>query len=128
MKNLTAKFAILLVIILMLPASYFGASQKTKNSTIKLSAKIVDRQKADITIYLEQDSQKKYLNLDASEAGFWETKMDVDLKKIDINFAKFYKHPIYDGYIYRILKRTEFKNVSYHKNVLAAVTEKNSNI
>tara|TARA_B100000809_G_C15065248_1_gene503945 strand:+ start:56 stop:334 length:279 start_codon:yes stop_codon:yes gene_type:complete len=92
MKNLTAKFAILLVIILMLPASHFGASQKTKNSTIKLSTKIVDRQKADITIYLEQDIQKKYLNLDVSDAGVWETKMDV-------NFAKFYKHPIYDGYI-----------------------------
>ncbi len=30
--------------------------------------------------------------------------------------------------IYRVLKRAEYKNVSYHKNVLAAVTENNSNI
>tara|TARA_B100000809_G_C15039088_1_gene494877 strand:+ start:497 stop:967 length:471 start_codon:yes stop_codon:yes gene_type:complete len=55
MKNLKAKFAILSVIVLMFPATHFAALQKTQKSNLKLSGKILGRQKANITIYLEKN-------------------------------------------------------------------------
>jgi len=55
MVTLKAKYAVISIIVIMLPAINFARLQEKIKCNLKLSGKILNRQKANITIYLEKD-------------------------------------------------------------------------